>query len=217
MRAVLSLLFVLFALPGAAVAVAADNYKAGVDYIELNPPLPVRVPDGKVEVIEFFNFSCPHCFRLQGHLAKWRAKHLKDDVVFVHQPLVFQRFKGHFARVYYTIEGLKREKDLLPQVYQALHVDGVLLNSRGRFLGWLEEQGVDGDRAEQMYDSFTVKSRTARAGTIALDYDVNSTPQMAVGGKYVLSPRLSRSYDRMLDTLTALIERERKELAQAAQ
>lgn len=195
-------------------ATAEDNLQAGVDYIELQPPQPVRVPAGKIEVREFFNYSCPHCFRLQGHLSKWIAEHSADDVVFIHQPLVFARYNGHFASVYYTLQGLKKDKELHDKVYDAIHVQRNLINSKGRFLDWLEEQGIDRAKAEKMYDSFTVKSRTARADTIAGDYGINSTPQMSVSGKYIISPGISRSYEAMMDTLTTLVERERQALAQ---
>lgn len=189
---------------------AADNLRAGVDYIELSPPQPVRVPPGKIEVREFFNYSCPHCFRLQGHLAKWRAQHEGGDVVLIHQPLVFARYNGHFARAYYTLQGLEAEDELHSKVYDAIHRQGQLLNSRGRFLDWLQEQGIDGGKAASMYDSFTVSSRAARAETMAGDYGIDSTPQIAVNGRYVINPALSRSYERLMQTLTTLVERERQ-------
>ena len=201
----------VFSLAGllAAVAGAADNLRADVDYIELQPPLPVRVPAGEIEVMEFFNFSCPHCFRLQGYLKQWRAAHEEDDVVLVHQPLVFTRYNGHYARAYYTLQGLRMEEELLDKVYNAIHIERQLINSEGRFLDWLEEQGVDRDKAEKMYASFTVNSRANRAATIADEYGISSTPQMVINGKYVINPSLSGSYERMMDILTVLVERER--------
>lgn len=210
MRYLSILVFSFAALLFPVSAVAADNLRADVDYIELQPPLPVRVPAGKIEVMEFFNFSCPHCFRLQGHLAKWHSNHKADDVVFVHQPLVFSRYKGHYARVYYTLQGLQMEDELLDKVYNAIHTERQLINSKERFLDWLDEQGVDSAQAEQMYDSFTVQSRANRAATIADEYGISSTPQMAINGKYVINPSLSGSYKRMMEIMTTLIERERQ-------
>lgn len=200
----LSLLFCL-ALPAAA----EDNLRPGVDYIELSPPRSVRVAADKIEIREFFNYSCPHCNRLQGHFSKWLAEHGGDDIVVVHQPVIFQRYNGHFARVYYTLQGLKLDKEFSPKVYDAIHTKRQLLNSRGRFLSWLEEEGVDYDKAEKMYDSFSVHSLTERADVIADDYGVQGTPQIAVNGKYIINPGLSRSYPGMMDILTILVERER--------
>lgn len=201
------------ALP-TATAAAADNLQAGRDYIVLNPAQPTRVSPGKIEIVEFFNFSCPHCHRLQGHLNKWRADNAAEDIALVHQPVVFQRYNGHFARVYYTLEGLDIADEFIPKIYTAIHTERQLLNSRGRFLDWLEDQGIDRDRADKMYDSFTVVSRAKRAADVALDYGISSTPHLAINGKYVIGPSLSRSYETMLETLSTLIDRERAALAQ---
>ncbi|MCH9757885.1 MAG: thiol:disulfide interchange protein DsbA/DsbL [Proteobacteria bacterium] len=207
MRFLLTFLLCFVLLP----VQAADNLKAGTDYLELQPPQPVRVPADKIEVVEFFNYSCPHCYRLQGHLAKWRAKHMRDDVVLVQQPLAFTRYNGHYARAHYTLQGLELIETLSSQIYNAIHAERKLINSKGRFLDWLaEEHDVDRERAEKMYDSFTVRSRATRAETIAGDYGVNSTPQLSVNGKYVINPGLSGSYEKLMDTLTTLVERERQ-------
>lgn len=207
MRLLLTALLCLLTLP----THAAGNLTAGTDYIELSPPRPIRVPAGKIEVREFFNYSCPHCFRLQGHLAKWLAQNQQDDIVLVHQPVVFQRYNGHFARVYYTIQALKLEKELHSEVYDALHVQRQLINSKGRFLDWLEEDHqIDRDRAEKVYDSFTVQTRARLANDIAADFGVDSTPQLAVNGKYIINPGLSRSYENLMTHLTELVEHERQ-------
>ena len=205
MRLIFTLLFCFFTLPA-----WADELQPGRDYIELNPPQPVRVADGIIEVREFFNYSCPHCFRLQGHLAKWQTDNTADDIELVHQPLIFARYNGHFARVYFTLEALKLDKTLHSKVYTSIHVDRQLLNSKGRFIDWLEEQGADSAKAEKIYDSFSVNTRTARAETMAGDYGIQSTPQLAINGKYVVNPSVSGSYEKMMETLTQLIERERQ-------
>ena len=62
----------LAAIPGAASAQESFSPVAGRDYILIDPPQPTRVGAGKIEVLEFFNYSCPHCFRFQGPFARWR-------------------------------------------------------------------------------------------------------------------------------------------------
>ena len=94
--------------------------RAGVNYIALEPPQPTRVAAGKIEVIEFLNFSCPHCFRMQGPFAKWRADNKEGlhDVVVVRHPVVFQRYNGHFARLFYTMEALDLGEEFLGEGLQ---------------------------------------------------------------------------------------------------
>lgn len=133
-------LFALFAFSLSAAflfataTAAADSLKDGVDYIALDPPQPERVDAGKIEVVEFFNFSCPHCFRLQKPFNEWK-KSLEntDDIAFVYQPVVFERYNGHYARVYYTLEALGIAEEFSAKVYRAIHSEKTLLNSKSRF------------------------------------------------------------------------------------
>jgi thiol:disulfide interchange protein DsbA len=185
--------------------------RAGRDYRELDAPLPVRVPANKIEVMEFFNFSCPHCFRLQRHLLKWEEEQAAaGDVAVVRQPVVFERWRGHYARVYYVISALGEEKNYARDVYNAIHRERELINSKSRFLDWIEEKGESRDKTEAIYDSFAVATRAARAETMAADYGIDSTPNIAVAGKYVVSPAMSGSFEGMIKTVDALVERERK-------
>jgi len=196
-------------LPAAA---QDDGYRAGRDYIELNPPLPVRAPKDKIEVLEFFNFSCPHCFRMQGRIAQWKKNNDLSDVELIHQPVVFQNANGHYARMFHTIDAMGGDKrgELYDDIFNSIHRKRVLLNSKGRFADWMEEHGFDGARAEKVYDSFSVNAKVNRDEKISDDYGVNSTPQMAVAGKYLITAGSAGSLQGMLDIATALIERERK-------
>src|SRR5229473_5201701 len=67
-----SALFLAFA------ACAQDSPVEGVNYIELKPPQAVE-SSGKVEVLEFFWYRCPHCYSLEPDLESW-AKRLPRDV-----------------------------------------------------------------------------------------------------------------------------------------
>ena len=186
-----------------------DNLVAGRDYIAINPPLPTRAGD-KIEVLEFFNFSCPHCFRMQGSIAKWRAKADLSDVALLHQPVVFQRYDGHFARVYHTLVALGVEDEYYGKVFAALHRERQLINNQDRFVDWMEENGFDADKVTAVYDSFTVNTKVKRDVDIVSAYGIDSTPQMAVAGKYVLTPALSGSYDGVMRDVEILLARERR-------
>ena len=191
-----------------AAAQTADNLVAGRDYIAIDPPLPVRAPKGKVEILEFFNFSCPHCFRLQGPLAKWKKTHAAD-IALIHQPVIFQSSGGHWARVLHTLEALGVVGTHYSKVYDAVHRERRLINSKGRFADWLNDIGLDGNRAESIYDSFSINAKIKRDERMMREYGVNSTPQIAVAGKYLLTTGLSGSFENMLNTAALLIAREK--------
>ena len=68
---------VAFALMAGALALAAD-LQEGKDYRLLAKPQPVETGK-KIEVIEFFSFSCPHCKDIEPILSAW-VKKLPADV-----------------------------------------------------------------------------------------------------------------------------------------
>ena len=199
----------LAAIPGAASAQESFSPVAGRDYILIDPPQPTRVGAGKIEVLEFFNYSCPHCFRFQGPFARWRDR-AAAEVEIARQPVVFSRTRGLYARLYYALESIGRGEELGDKIYEAIHRERRLLNSEGRIVDFLAENGIE--NAEAVFNSFTVDAKAKRSepSELTSKYGVNSTPQVVVAGKYRLNLELSRNYDRLFETIDALVEREKR-------
>ena len=63
-------------LAGPALAQGAPV--EGKQYTKVEPPVPPIVA-GKIEVLEFFSYACPHCNAFEPTLAAW-AKKLPADV-----------------------------------------------------------------------------------------------------------------------------------------
>ena len=58
-----------FSLPVFAQSAAP---KEGKEYTRLSKPVPTEAPAGKVEVIEFFWYNCPHCNEFEPTLEAWK-------------------------------------------------------------------------------------------------------------------------------------------------
>src|SRR5215212_567010 len=83
---------------------AQAQLKAGPDYTELKSVQPVEAK-GKVEVVEFFWYRCPHCYSLEPVLDPWTKK-LPADVQFRRVPAVLSESWATDAAIYYTFEAL---------------------------------------------------------------------------------------------------------------
>ena len=57
-------------LAAASFAFAAAGAIAQQPYKLLDPPQPTEA-SGKIEVIEFFWYGCPHCYSLEPNVAAW--------------------------------------------------------------------------------------------------------------------------------------------------
>ena len=63
------------ALSGNAMAWAQGKVPAdGADYISLEQPAATEGGPGKVDVVEFFWYSCPHCNAFEPQLEAWLSK-----------------------------------------------------------------------------------------------------------------------------------------------
>ena len=60
-------------MPSGAQA-QVGGFKEGTDYLRLGKPVATDSGAGKVEVLEFFAYSCIHCYRFEPLMTEWMAK-----------------------------------------------------------------------------------------------------------------------------------------------
>ena len=198
------------ALMAVAAMVNAADLQEGKDYRKLDKPQPVD-SGKKIEVIEFFSFSCPHCKDMETTLSPW-IKKLPADVQFRRIPVQFQPIWIGTSKVWYTLEGLNEER-LVPQVFTAIHGQNVRLDQDKVFFDWAATQGLDRKKVEDMYNSFAVNGKVARAKSLVQNYNVQSVPAFVVDGKYTTETGQQKRHEdtpALLDTLIDKARAERK-------
>ena len=202
------LLVLAFAALGAPLAARAQQPRAGVDYLSLKPELPVETP-GKIEVIEFFWYGCPHCYTLEPFIETWLKK-LPSDAQFRRIPAVFNDRWARDAAVYYAFEALGLVNRLHRPLFDAIHRDGLRTDSAEALGQWLQRQGVDAKKFDEAVRSFGVQAKVRRAAQLSVAYRIDGTPAMAVQGRYTVGAEQSRTQQGMLDTVDHLIGLVRK-------
>jgi thiol:disulfide interchange protein DsbA len=180
---------------------------AGVDYSELRPQQPVQA--GKIEVIEFFWYGCPSCYKLEPLIEKWVPR-LPGDVLFHRIPALLNEQWAPDAAAFYTFEALGVLNRLHRPYFDAIHRDRVNTRSPAARNDWLQKNGVDVQRFESAYKSFGVQSKVRRAQQLTVDYRVDGTPAMAVHGRYTISVEQARTFEAMLGIADYLIDAVRK-------
>lgn len=203
--------FVMLALMLGAGPASAQT--VGKDYELLKPPQPTDSP-GKVEVIEFFSYACPHCFSLQAPLSGW-LKRKPAHVEFKRIPAIFQDAWIPYARIYYTIEALGLVDKLHHEVFAAVHNQKLKLQDTKVLFDWAASKGVDRQKFSDAYNSFAVQSLTKRAAEITRRYNVPFTPAVVVDGRYLTGPSMTSSgnsvdYNNFFSVLDRLIATSRK-------
>lgn len=210
----------LSALSGLLLAFASFAQGApveGTDYIELRPPQAVETP-GKVEVIEFFWYRCPHCYALEPDLDAW-VKRLPRDVQFRRVPGILNEDWAVDARIFYALEAIGEVDRLHRGLFNAIHQQGGVRLRGDAFAkwvaDWLAKQKVDMAKYDAALHSFSVESRLRRAAQMASAYRLDGVPTLAVQGRYLALA--STSQKAMLATTDFLIGEARKQLAKTKQ
>jgi thiol-disulfide isomerase/thioredoxin len=101
---------------------------------------PPPAADSKIEVLEFFMWTCPHCMQFEPHLKEWLAKK-PADVDFVKVPAVFNPTAAVLARAYYALEALGEEQRLSDAFFNALIKERRRLPDEDSIAGFVASTG----------------------------------------------------------------------------
>jgi len=188
--------------------------KPGVDYQELSPAQATDSP-GRIEVLEFFWYGCPHCYAFEPVLEPW-IKKLPKDVQFRRVPAMFNEEYAQGARAFYALEAIGEEQRVHKALFDAVHTgSGLRVGNEAALTEWLGKQGVDTKKFAAAYRSFSVESKLNRAAQLTRVYKLDGVPSMAVNGKYVISASAANSRERLLEISDLLIDQTRKAAAKA--
>jgi protein dithiol oxidoreductase (disulfide-forming) len=182
-------------------------------WTQLNPPQPAE-EGGKIEVLEFFWYGCPHCYHLEPAIATWQ-KNAPKDVVFKRIPAAHGGW-ANLAAVYYTLESMGQLEQLHGKVFDAIHKQNINLGNKNLRDEWLAKQGVDVAKYNDVEKSFAVMTKVQRAKQMSASYKVESVPQLVVNGRYVISSETAGGMERMMPAVDAAILVARREKTASA-
>ena len=175
----------LFAATAGASPTAPVN---GTDYRTLEKAQ--QVDSGKkVEVTEFFWYSCPHCSALEPALEAW-VKKQGDKINFKRVPVAFRDSFIPQQKLYYSLEALGLVNSLHGKVFRAIHVERQPLDTDKQIADFIAKQGVDAKKFAEVYNSFGIQSKVQRATQLQAAYKVDGVPMIAIDGRYITSPSI---------------------------
>ncbi|CAN7721817.1 thiol:disulfide interchange protein DsbA/DsbL [Acidovorax sp. LjRoot118] len=197
-------------LPVAAPALAQPRqFKEGKDYRKLDKPVTPDAPAGKVDVIEFFWYSCPHCNAFEPTLDAW-VKAAPKDLSIRRIPVAFNPSFVPQQKLYFTLEGMGKLDALHAKVFRAIHVEKAKLAKDDEIMAWIATQGVDVAKFKEIYSSFTVSNQVRRASQLQDAYGVEGVPSMGVAGRFYTDGTMAGSMPVVLQVVEHLVGAVRK-------
>lgn len=194
-------------LPG--LASAQRRPEDGRDYRSLEKLAPVEAAAGKIEVVEFFWYSCPHCNAFEPRLNAW-ASRLPADVVLRRVPIAFRDDFVPQQRLYYTLEALGKVGELHAKVFNAIHNERKPTAREEQILEFAEANGLDRAKFQEMYNSFAISTKARRAKQLQDQYEVDGVPALGVAGRYYTDATLAGGMDNALRVVDYLVAETRK-------
>ncbi len=171
---------------------------------------PIAVPaNGKIEVIEFFWYACPHCFAFEPTIEAWIAR-LPADVHFRRIPVGFDALKETHQRIFYTWEALGLVDQMHLKTFTRFHVQKRPIDTERAMLDFAQESGLDVAKVGQAWNSFSVQTKCREARRLEDDYGIEHMPEMAVAGRFVAVAQPEAGPASVLVTTDWLVNRVRR-------
>ena len=172
---------------GVAATAAPSPFQKGVSYVSVSPDDSETIPAGKIEVIEFFWYGCPHCYAFDPYVEAW-LKHKPANVVFKRIPIAMDwgehmNVDGH---AFFAAQALGLEPTIHVPLFNAIHMDRqlALVSDQSALQDFFGKYGVSKKQFNAAWNSFAVNVKMNRAKAIEQHYGVNSVPTVIVDGKW---------------------------------
>ena len=169
----------------------------------------VAVPEGKVDVVEFFGYWCPHCNAFEPVLDAWVHK-LPAHVSFRRIPIAFNAAQEPTQRLYFALEALGLVDTLHRKVFAAMHAQRQRLDKDSDIAAWAQANGADSAKILDAMKSFSVATKLRQSKQLAEAFRIEGVPTLGIAGRYMTSPSIAGTAERALVVTDALIAQSKK-------
>ncbi|WP_269630999.1 thiol:disulfide interchange protein DsbA/DsbL [Pelomonas sp. BJYL3] len=170
------------------IAQAQGGPVEGRHYQKLQQPLPTTA--GKIEVVEFFWYGCPHCYVFEPALAAWTGQ-LPADVSLRKVHVLFRPNMRVHQRTYFALEVMGKEAEVRGKIFDAIHRQGQRLDELDAMAAFLAKQGIDAAKFKDTFGSFGVNNKCGQADKLAEGFRIEGVPAVGVAGRFLTSPAMA--------------------------
>jgi len=158
------------------------------------------------EIMEFFNYGCPHCYTMEDFVNNFKKKH--PDIKYIPVPTDL----GHpqwtiYVKAYYLGEILKVIDKSHGKIFHRIHVENKHFTTDADLKAFFATLGVDGALFDKANKSFSLNAKIRRAKQLARKFAIQGTPMFVANQRYKLD-------NKQLGT-TEMIEKAMLDLSQA--
>jgi thiol:disulfide interchange protein DsbA len=140
------------------------------------------------------------------------------DVDFGRFPAMWNGLMEVHAQVYYTAVAMDALDIVHEHVFNAINIEGNRLQNEGQVGALFAKYGINEEDFAKSFNSFSVRTKVNQAKQRMQAYEIRSTPNMIVNGKYLVATGQSvLTQADMLEVVDFLVEKERQQLSSSGE
>lgn len=204
---------IVLAVAEAPAAAREWKFKEGEHYTRMVPTQPTVGGADKIEVAEFFMYSCSHCYTMEPYINSW-AENTSSDVRFVRVPATWNALVRLHGQLYYTEEILvrngviKNPAEFREAIFQEYHQRGNRMTSEAAIQKIFARFDVSEEDFTSTWNSFEVNQKLRVAADLARRYNISAVPAIVVNGKYRSGAAEAGGYPELMELIDELVVRE---------
>jgi protein dithiol oxidoreductase (disulfide-forming) len=196
------------------VLASAEKPEAGFDYRIItnnnaaNNTVSAPKKQQKIEVVEFFNYACGHCYAFEPHLKAWLEKN-KQFVTFKRNPVGFNPTFEKLQKLYYVFEAMGMLEKMDDKIFTEIHKDGNMFSNDADIAKFAQKYNLNAKQIIELYNSFSVATKVQQANKLTDSAQINGVPNVMIAGKYVTSSEMLGSREKVLKIMDYLVNLEK--------
>ena len=159
---------------------------------------------GKIEITEFFLYSCKPCFQLDPKLASWIRKN-KDKVNFTRIPAVVSPSWVPLAKAYYVAKKLNVLDKTHDALFKSIHEDKKVYLNEYALSEFYEKHGVKPAVFLREFNSQDIVDKVSDARILTVKYNFRGVPAVVMNDEFKTAPFYTRDQEQMLDVMDFLL------------
>ncbi|WP_219134034.1 thiol:disulfide interchange protein DsbA/DsbL [Janthinobacterium sp. UMAB-60] len=173
-----------------------DN-QAGYTLLNANPghSTPSR---SSVEIVEFFMYSCGHCYAFDEPLNAWLQK--RPAIHFQRVPIAFSARDVPLQRLYYAVQTLPNPAQLHRSIFAAIHQQKRPLDSESEITDYMVQLGIERAAFLAAYHAPAVQQQIDHVLALRHRYAIRAVPTIIVADRFLTSPAMVQGSSLAADT-----------------
>lgn len=175
----------------------------GPPYATLDRPAASEADGGNVKVVEYFSYTCQHCWNFEEVVGDWQDD-LPEGVVFERVHVAYSAENRLLAKAHLALRRHGALDANHERIFRAIHDRNMRFDSAASLADLVDGNGVEREAFLRTMALPRVARRVEDAEAQFVDFGLTSVPALVVDGKYVVNMNLGRQ--GALDAVDDLLE-----------